>query len=268
MLISIWVNPILKIVQVNISLIFQKKKNLQKFRNFSICLAENASRGKKRNDDSDEDEANPLVIEEEDEQLHIDDHASDNEDGSDKRNKHSNDIDMCENDKLKSPGSTPSPDSNSSTANAGDDLLPAFYAPSSIFPTSVAKKIDLSSSVSKYLKKETFGNESSKKTDSFVTKTDNDSALSDTNNDGDSTGSRSPPSRNPPNSFEFFSRQIPETNHPAPQALDEKTSPTADYDSTNETNVRNSVSPPVQAKPIRKSIYEISSDDEDNNDGK
>lgn len=233
----------------------------------SICLAENSSRGKKRNDDSDEDEANPLVIEEEDELLHIDDRGSDYEDGNEKRNQYSDDIEMVENDKLKSPGSTQSPDSNSSAANASDDLLPAFYAPSSIFPTSVTNKIDLSSSVSKYLKKETLGNESSIKTDSFVAKTDNDSALSDTYNDGDSTGSRSPSTRNPPNSFEFFSRQIPETNHPAPQALDEKTSPIPDYDSANEANVRNCVSPPVQVKPVRKSIYEMSSGDEDNNDG-
>lgn len=65
----------------------------------------------------------------------------------------------------------------------------------------------------------------------------------------------------------MFSRQIPETNHPAPQALDEKPSPSVDYDSASEANVRNSCSSPVIAaasKPLRKSIYEMSSDDEDN----
>lgn len=160
--------------------------------------------------------------------------------------------------------STSSPNSNSSGANAGDDLLPAFYAPSSIFPTSVTNKIDLSTSVSQYLHKE-----GSKKTDSYVTKQPDTEPLSDTNNDGDSTGSRSPQQshRNPTNSFEFFSRQIPETNHPAPQALDEKASPSIDYDSASDVNVRNSISPPAPVKPIRKSIYEMSSDDEDNDDG-
>lgn len=59
-------------------------------------------------------------------------------------------------------------------------------------------------------------------------------------------------------------RQIPETNHPAPQALDEKPSPSADYDSASELSTRNNCSSPVVAKTLRKSIYEMSSDDEDN----
>lgn len=61
----------------------------------------------------------------------------------------------------------------------------------------------------------------------------------------------------------FFNRQIPETNHPAPQALDDKPSPSIDYDSPVETNARNNCTSPVAVKPVRKSIYEQSSDDED-----
>lgn len=59
-------------------------------------------------------------------------------------------------------------------------------------------------------------------------------------------------------------RLIPETSHPAPQALDEKPSPSVDYDSASETNARNHSSSPITAKPARKSIYEMSSDEEDN----
>lgn len=61
----------------------------------------------------------------------------------------------------------------------------------------------------------------------------------------------------------LFDRQIPETNHPAPQALDEKPSPSVDYDSPSETNARNSCASPVHTKLPRKTIYEQSSDDED-----
>lgn len=59
----------------------------------------------------------------------------------------------------------PSPDPN----NLNDDILPAFYAPTSIsiFPTGVTNKIDLSSSVSQFLKKD-----SSQKTDSYVAQGD------------------------------------------------------------------------------------------------
>lgn len=59
-------------------------------------------------------------------------------------------------------------------------------------------------------------------------------------------------------------RLIPETSHPAPQALDEKPSPSVDYDSASEMNTRNHCSSPTPVKPARKSIYEMSSDDEDN----
>lgn len=160
--------------------------------------------------------------------------------------------------------SASSPNSNSNQANTSDEvILPAFYAPSSIFPTSVTNKIDLSSSVSQYLKKETLAKETGKKTDSYVNKHENDNnATSDLANDNDSTGSRSPAGRTPPaNSFEFFSRQIPETSHPAPQALDDKPSPSVDYDSASELSTRN-ISSPLPVKPTRKSIYEMSSDDE------
>lgn len=74
----------------------------------------------------------------------------------------------------------PSPDSNSDPINSNDDhILPAFYAPTSIFPTSVTNKIDLSSSVSQYLKKKSDTlsvNDSAEKTDSYLTKSDNDLA--------------------------------------------------------------------------------------------
>lgn len=62
----------------------------------------------------------------------------------------------------------------------------------------------------------------------------------------------------------YSNRQIPETSHPAPQALDEKPSPSVDYDSASEINARNNCVSPTTAKPVRKSIYEMSSDDEDN----
>lgn len=165
-----------------------------------------------------------------------------------------------------------SPNSNSNPANASDEaILPAFYAPSSIFPTSVTNKIDLSSSVSQYLKKETLAKETVKKTDSYVTQHENEAAASasasasDAVNDNDSIGSGSPSTRTTSKHFEFFSRQIPETNHPAPQALDDKPSPTVDYDSGSELSLRANNSP-VPVKPARKSIYEWSSDDEANDD--
>lgn len=137
----------------------------------------------------------------------------------------------------------PSPDSNSDPANSNDDhILPAFYAPTSNFPTRVTNKIDLSSSVSQYLKKNSdiLVNDSVEKTDSYVTKTDNDSVsdphdgknLENKTNrkvpieeqkqsftskikyplkfsDNDSTGSRSPPAR--PTSF--YSRFVIHTLH-------------------------------------------------------
>lgn len=65
--------------------------------------------------------------------------------------------------------------------------------------------------------------------------------------------------------YSFFqNRQIPETNHPAPQALDEKPSPSIDYayDSPTET-ARNSCASPVPSKVLRRTIYEMSSDGED-----
>lgn len=141
--------------------------------------------------------------------------------------------DAWENNKKKSShndgnASTPSSNSNSNQTN-DDPILPAFYAPSSIFPTSVTNKIDLSSSVSQYLRKETITKENDKKTDSYVAKEDGNA--SDTNTDNDSVGSRSPPTKSSSsNNFEFFSRQIPETSHPAPQALDEKSA--MEYDSS------------------------------------
>lgn len=128
----------------------------------------------------------------------------------------------------------PSPDSNSDPANSNDDhILPAFYAPTSIFPTSVTNKIDLSSSVSQYLKKKSdiSVNDSTEKTDSYTTKSDNDLESDphdgkrnwETNNnknhslycqlafinrltfsDNDSTGSRSPIAR----TTSFYSRFV------------------------------------------------------------
>lgn len=72
-----------------------------------------------------------------------------------------------------------------------------------------------------------------------------------------------PATRNPSSNFEFFTRQIPESNHPVPLALDEKLS---EYDSSGETASIAIASSPHK-KPNRKSIYEMSdTDDEDNED--
>lgn len=122
--------------------------------------------------------------------------------------------------------SLPSPDSDSANAN-DDHILPAFYAPSSIFPSSVTNKIDLSSSVSQYLKKTTLNKESVQKTDNYLTKAENELASDPqegesihccsqpvgwkanfTNacffSDNESTGSQSPSTR----ATSFYSRYV------------------------------------------------------------
>lgn len=157
---------------------------------------------KKKSYDSDEDEANPLIIEEEDLSGHPDDSQSDDDKviciyylrfSKEQKLTNSNrdwQDDERERNSLESIGrhgsprntdgalnTLPSPDSNSDPANSNDDhILPAFYAPTSIFPTSVTNKIDLSSSVSQYLKKKSdvLVNDNAEKTDSYVTKSDND----------------------------------------------------------------------------------------------
>lgn len=212
--------------------------------------------------------------------MHIDEPDSENEDNNESSK---SPIDRNEN------TSSPNPNSNSNSSNANDEPVPpAFYAPSLLFPTSVTNKIDLSSSVSQLLKKETQSRDGGdKKTDSNVGK--NNEGAFDSNMDSDATGAGSPPSKpHGSGSFEFFSRQIPETNHPAPQALDEKTP--IDYDSEGTFNMRktqffslaqtvhiysgnafcvtdeprndHSPLPLVIKKTERKSIYDISSDDD------
>lgn len=70
--------------------------------------------------------------------------------------------------------------------------------------------------------------------------------------------------RNASTNFEFFTRQIPESNHPVPMALDEKL---GEYDSSGETASIPTIASPPHKKPNRKSIYEMSdTDDEDNED--
>lgn len=143
-------------------------------------------------------------------------------------------------------------------------ILPAVYAPASMFPTSVTNKIDLSSSVSQFLKKSNTTKETITKTvDNYVPN------ASDSSNDekpDNGSSCRSPLSsyhRSDNNNFEFFTRQIPETNHPAPQALDEKT---IEYDSSTENTPIHAASSPSR-KPSRKSIYEWTDSDDDNEDG-
>lgn len=148
-------------------------------------------------------------------------------------------------------------------ANVEDAILPAVYAPASIFPTVVTNKIDLSSSVSQYLKKGSSPKD--------IIKTDGHMAgINDSNDSSNENmpGHRSPIShqRNESGSasFKFFTLQIPETNHPAPQALDERVS---DYDSCGESNVSRSIASPPRVKPARKSIYEWTDSDDEDDDG-
>lgn len=159
--------------------------------------------------------------------------------------------------------------SQQAQSNGDDVLLPAVYAPASIYPISVTNKIDLSSSVSQYLNK-SINTIATATADSGKTGDRNDSE--DDNNDVVSS-CRSPlastnaldahATRTASTNFEFFTRQIPESNHPVPLALDEKLS---EYDSSGETASIPIASPPHK-KHNRKSIYEMSdTDDEDNED--
>lgn len=65
--------------------------------------------------------------------------------------------------------------------------------------------------------------------------------------------------------FEFFTRQIPETKHPTPQALDDKLS--GHTSSSDECFSPNSYVLPEPPKVIRKSIYEWSDSDSDSEGG-
>lgn len=151
-------------------------------------------------------------------------------------------------------------------SNADDVVLPAVYAPASIYPTSITNKIDLSSSVAQYLNKSlnmvaTAAADAHKSGDRDGSDEDDivqscRSPLASTN-PTDSHGTRSGS-----NNFEFFTRQIPESNHPVPLALDEKLS---EYDSSGETASIAIASPPHK-KVNRKSIYEMSDTDDDSNE--
>lgn len=156
-------------------------------------------------------------------------------------------------------------------SNVDDVLLPAVYAPASIYPTSITNKIDLSSSVSQYLNKSitttivTIASaEAHKSGDRNDSEGENIDAVSSCRSPLASTNAHDAhATRNANSNFEFFTRQIPESNHPVPLALDEKLS---EYDSSGETASIPIASPP-QKKPNRKSIYEMSdTDDEDNED--
>lgn len=159
--------------------------------------------------------------------------------------------------------------SQQAQSNGDDILLPAVYAPASIYPISVTNKIDLSSSVSQYLNK-SINTIATAIADAGKTGDRNDS--DDDNNDVVSS-CRSPLAstnvldahltRTATTNFEFFTRQIPESNHPVPLALDEKLS---ECDSSGETASIPIASPPHK-KQNRKSIYEMSdTDDEDSED--
>lgn len=69
---------------------------------------------------------------------------------------------------------------------------------------------------------------------------------------------------NPAGNFEFFSRQIADTNYLAPQALDEKKS-SEDNTPTREDNSANKM-PKCPSPSVRKSIYEWSGSDDDIDD--
>lgn len=161
--------------------------------------------------------------------------------------------------------------SQQTQSNADDVLLPAVYAPASIYPTSVTNKIDLSSSVSQYLNKSL--NTVATAVAAAATDANKPADRNDSDDEHNDTFSscRSPlastvaldahPTRNA--NFEFFTRQIPDSNPPVPLALDEKLS---EYDSSGETASIPIASPPHK-KANRKSIYEMSdTDDEDNED--
>lgn len=67
--------------------------------------------------------------------------------------------------------------------------------------------------------------------------------------------------------FEFFTRQITETKHPAPQALDDKLTTSSHVSTPEDSFTSKSANPPSMAS-IRKSIYEWSgSEDEDDSRG-
>lgn len=153
--------------------------------------------------DSDDDEGNSGLIIEEEDNLRIDEPELD-EDNSDS---------------AKSPlnrnASSP-PNSNSNSSNANDNNEPMqtpSYAAAALFAPSVTNKLDLTQFMQRG---------ADNKTDSSIGKS-SDGAT-------DSTMGAASPKGLGSISFEYFSRQIPETSHPAPQALDEKTP--LDYDSS------------------------------------
>lgn len=158
-------------------------------------------------DSDDDDEGNSGLIIEEEDNLRIDEPELD---------------DIYNKDSAKSPNnrntnttSPPNSNSNSNSSNANDDepMQTPSYAAAALFGPSVTNKLDLTQFMQRG---------SDKKTDSNIGKSD-DGAI-------DSMMGGGSPKRPGTTSFEFFSRQIPETSHPAPQALDEKTP--LDYDSS------------------------------------
>lgn len=190
------------------------------------------------------------------------------------------DVDNADADRMKQfrteDGASNSPSSqysNFSQPNqlANDDvLLPAVYAPTSIFSTSVTNKIDLSTSVSQYLKT---SNVSVKDVLSNIATADTIKDLSESLNEtatnrSPSTHQREDPRKttkigvnNTSSPFEFFTRQIPESKHPTPQALEEKHSGHAS--SSDECFSPNSYLIQEPPKIIRKSIYEWSDTESD-----
>lgn len=165
------------------------------------------------------------------------------------------------------------------------ELNPASYAPASVFPMTVANKIDLSSSVSQYL----LTNNDSEKSASDVPIQNNNRESEEQIDCGENASAfyRQDPrtstnitstttiaatttaqvisnddSSNPAGSFEFFSRQITDANYSLPNVLDEKNS----SEDNTEDNLTNKSAPKSSPPSVRKSIYEWSGSDNENDD--
>lgn len=142
-------------------------------------------------------------------------------------------------------------------------MLPAVYAPSSLYPPTITNKIDLSASVTQFMR--TSSNQ--------LNKSDHEQS----DDERCETICRSPSAQKQVNdaiktnsNFEYFTRQITETNPPVPLALD-----SYEYDSSGSDSIQGGTiaSPPqptafgaTQRKLQRKSIYEMSDSDDENDD--
>lgn len=147
---------------------------------------------------------------------------------------------------------------------------------------SATNKIDLSSSVSKYLQTNPEPSSTETSTSKEPTAYSNKDSSEAGNISTSTSFYRQDPRKAAPtttpaeisalgedlnslaSTFEFFTRQVTETNHPVPHALDERLVSSTDVPSAEDSS--NSKISQSSTPPVRKSIYEWSDSDDDNDD--